>query len=87
MPTSDNRTYDEIEIGETLSLSRKLTRIEVEALALLSGDSDPFHLDRRDGAPADGNGPSTKSVGGEALLSTLLCRRLPAPARRSWNRT
>ncbi len=79
MPSCDNRTYDEIEIGETLSLSRNLTRIEVEALALLSGDSDPLHLDRRDGAPADGNGASTKSVAGEAILSTLLCRRLPGP--------
>jgi phosphate acetyltransferase len=79
MPSFDNRTYDEIEVGETLSLSRKLTPIEIEALAFLSGEADPLHLDRPDSSRANGNGASAKSVGAEAVISTLLCRRLPGP--------
>jgi phosphotransacetylase/acyl dehydratase len=80
-----NRTFDEIEIGETLSVSRRLTRLEVETLALVSGELDPFHVDE-DGGQASPNGKSgkngkasAKSVGGEALLSSMLCRRLPGP--------
>ena len=40
-----NRTYNEIEIGTSLTLSRCLSETEVEALALVSGEVDPFHLD------------------------------------------
>ncbi|HVZ35057.1 MAG TPA: bifunctional enoyl-CoA hydratase/phosphate acetyltransferase [Polyangiaceae bacterium] len=77
-----NRTFDEIEIGETLSVSRRLTRLEVETLALVSGELDPFHVDEDGGKPSPNgkNGKaSAKSVGGEALLSSILCRRLPGP--------
>ncbi len=79
MPSFDNRTYEEIQVGETLTLSRHLTPIEIEALALMSGDADPFQLDQSDGSEANGDGASARSVGAEAVLSTLLCRRLPGP--------
>ena len=72
-----NVTFDEIEIGQTVSVSRQMTEAEVAAMALVSGDVDPWHL--ADEA-SDRKGPSTaQAVGAEALLSGLLNRRLPGP--------
>ena len=62
MPSFINRTYDEIQVGETLRLSRHLTPMEVEALAFLSGNADPFHLDRDDVPPGDGDGASAEGT-------------------------
>src|SRR5215510_2388866 len=79
MQLSSNRTFDEIQVGETLTLSRQLSQMEVEALALVSGEVDSFHVDDGTQSKGSGNGGSTKSVSGEALLSGMLCRKLPGP--------
>jgi phosphate acetyltransferase len=77
MEASKNYTFDEVQVGESLTLTRKLSQMEVEALSLMSGDVDPFHVDGK--KPPARNGKQAKSVGGEALLSAMLCRRLPGP--------
>ena len=48
-----NRTFDEIEIGASDSLTRTLTATEVEALSLVAGDVESFHLDLSPGAFAE----------------------------------
>ncbi len=75
MDSYTNQTYDEIPIGATLSVSRRLSRTDVEALALVSGDIDPFHIDL-DAPPRE---PIAEAVGAEALVTALLNRRLPGP--------
>jgi phosphotransacetylase/acyl dehydratase len=77
MQSASNRIFAEIQVGETLTISRRLTPTEVEALALLSGDLDPFHVDENQGS--NGDGIHARSVAGEALISSMLCRRLPGP--------
>ena len=78
MNSLSNILFDEIEIGRSESVSRRLSQMEVEALALVSGDVDAFHL--KPAADADiGTGVAAKAVGAEALISGLLCRRLPGP--------
>jgi phosphotransacetylase/acyl dehydratase len=78
-----NVTFDEIEIGQTVSVSRPVTETEVGAMALVSGDVDPWHI--ADEAGHRG-GPSTaQAVGAEALLSGLLNRRMPGPGTRILN--
>jgi phosphate acetyltransferase len=76
MDSFTNRTFDEILVGETITRSHRLTRPDVEALAFVSGDVDPFHTDahstRQDTMSAEG-------VAAEALVSALLQRRLPGP--------
>jgi phosphotransacetylase/acyl dehydratase len=75
-----NVTFDEIEVGSSVSVSRPVTETEVAAMALVSGDADPWHLDPD--AP-ERQGPSTaQAVGAEAVLSMLLNRRLPGPGTR-----
>ena len=45
-----NVTFDEIQPGASASLTRALSQTDIEVLALVSGDVDPFHL--------AGNGPA-----------------------------
>jgi phosphate acetyltransferase len=73
-----NRTFDEIAVGESVSHSHRLSVTDVEALALVSGDVDAFHLDTREAGP-HGEGVFAKAVGAEALISGMLERRLPGP--------
>jgi phosphate acetyltransferase len=76
-----NVTFDEIEIGKPVSVSRPVTHTEVEALALVSGDVDPYHVEA--GAREHDEGPvSAQAVGAEAILSGLLNRRMPGPGTR-----
>jgi phosphotransacetylase/acyl dehydratase len=79
MTTSSNRIFDEIQVGESLSISRKLSAVEVEALAFLSGAVDAFEIDGARTPASHRKETHAKSVSGEALLSNLLCRRLPGP--------
>src|SRR3546814_14056736 len=41
----ENRTFDEISIGEEASLSRTLTSRDIELFAAMSGDVNPAHVD------------------------------------------
>jgi phosphate acetyltransferase len=76
-----NVTFDEIEIGRPVSISRPVTHTEVEAMALVSGDVDPYHVEA--GALGRDEGPvSAQAVGAEAILSGLLNRRMPGPGTR-----
>jgi phosphate acetyltransferase len=78
MQSFTNKTFDEIEVGASISVSRRLSISEVEALALVSGDVDAFHLATHEEGPR-GEGVFAKAVGAEALLSGLLARQLPGP--------
>ena len=41
----ENRTFDEIEIGESASLERTLTEQDITLFAVMSGDINPAHVD------------------------------------------
>jgi len=73
----ENTTYDELKPGASATFSRRISAPEVEALTLVSGDVDSFHLDANgDGRP---DAVLAKAVGGEAIISGMLSRRLPGP--------
>jgi len=76
MDSFTNRTFDEIQPGESITRSHRLTRPDVEALAFVSGDVDPFHTDAQ---VAQQDTLSAEGVAAEALVSALLQRRLPGP--------
>ncbi len=78
MDSYSNQTYDEIAIGATLTVSRRLSRSDVEALTLVSGDIDPFHVD----LTLPPSEMTAEAVGAEALVAGLLNRRLPGPGTR-----
>jgi phosphate acetyltransferase len=77
MESLTNRTFDEIRVGDSANVSRRLSAFEVEALALVGGNVDAFHVADGQWSP---DGPTqAESVGVEALLSGLLNRKLPGP--------
>ena len=43
----ENRTFDEIAIGDSASLSRTLSKDDIALFAVMSGDVNPAHLDER----------------------------------------
>ena len=75
-----NVTFDEIEVGRTVSISRPVTETEVQAMVLLSGDTESWDVgpDSSKGR----NSATAQAVGAEAILSMLLNRRLPGPGTR-----
>lgn len=77
MESLTNVTFDEIRVGDTAKVSRKLSAFEVEALALVGGNVDAFHV--ADGQWSPEAPMQAESVGVEALLSGLLNRKLPGP--------
>jgi phosphate acetyltransferase len=85
MPTWNNMTnvtFDEIPAGAEASLTRTLSQTDVEVLALVSGDVDPFHVagDGKAGVRADAS--TTEAAGAEALVAAVLGTRLPGPGMR-----
>jgi len=77
MESLTNVTFNEIRVGDSAEVSRILSESEVEALALVGGDVDSFHIADAERQPTPEI--QAKSVGAEALLSGLLNRKLPGP--------
>jgi phosphate acetyltransferase len=61
----ENRTFDEIAIGDSASLSRTLSKDDISLFAVMSGDVNPAII---------GHG-----MWGGALVSAVLGTRLPGP--------
>jgi acyl dehydratase len=40
-----NKTYDEIKIGDSATLTRTLTKQDIQLFATVTGDMNPAHLD------------------------------------------
>ena len=75
----ENRTFAEIEVGETATLARTLSREDIELFAVMSGDVNPAHLDE-DYAHSDTfHVIIAHGMWGASLISTLLGTRLPGP--------
>jgi len=75
-----NVTFDEIEVGRTVSISRPVTETEVQAMVLLSGDTESWDVGPDSSKGRDS--ATAQAVGAEAILSMLLNRRLPGPGTR-----
>lgn len=75
----ENKTFDEISVGDSDSLTRTLTEKDIQIFAILSGDINPAHVDV-EYAQSD---LFHKIVGhgmwSAALISTVLGTQLPGP--------
>lgn len=74
-----NRTFDEIEIGDTAVLTRILTEKDIELFAIMSGDINPAHLDKEYVKTDIFHEIVAHGMWGGALLSTVLGTQLPGP--------
>ena len=75
----ENRTFDEIAIGDTASLTRKLTRRDIELFAVMSGDVNPAHVDPEYAKSDMFHKIIAHGMWGGALISTVLGTELPGP--------
>ena len=77
--TIENRTFDEIAVGDTASLSRQLSIEDIELFAVMSGDINPAHLDEQYAKASMFQRLIGHGMWGGALISTVLGTRLPGP--------
>lgn len=79
MDLIENRTFDEIKVGDSASLSRTLTREDVQLFAVMSGDVNPAHVDEEYAKSDMFHKIIAHGMWGGALISTLLGTKLPGP--------
>jgi phosphotransacetylase/acyl dehydratase len=75
----ENRTFDEIEVGDTESLTRTLTEKDIQVFAIMSGDINPAHVDIEYAKSDMFHEIIGHGMWGAALISTVLGTQLPGP--------
>lgn len=75
----ENRTFDEIQVGDSSTLTRTLTEQDIMLFAVMSGDINPAHVD-----PEYAKNSQFREVIGHgmwsgALISTVLGTQFPGP--------
>ena len=75
----ENRTFDEIKVGDSVSLSRTLTKDDIELFAVMSGDVNPVHVDEAFARDDMFHKIIAHGMWGATLISTLLGTELPGP--------
>ena len=75
----ENRTFDEIQIGDSASLDRPLTMRDIKLFAAMSGDVNPAHVDEDYARSSRFHEVIAHGMWGGSLISTLLGTELPGP--------
>ena len=75
----ENRVFDEIELGETATLARTLSREDIELFAVMSGDVNPAHVDEEYAHSDMFHKIIAHGMWGASLISALLGTKLPGP--------
>lgn len=75
----ENRTFAEINVGDSATLKRVLTRADIQLFAVTSGDANPAHLDDDYARQDRFHEIIAHGMWGGALISSLLGMRLPGP--------
>ncbi len=75
----ENRTYDEIKIGDSASLTRTLKPEDIQLFAVMSGDVNPAHVDPEYAKSGLFREVIAHGMWGGALISTVLGTQFPGP--------
>ena len=79
MDRIENRTFEELQIGDTASLARTLSYKDIELFAIMSGDVNPAHVDEAFAQSDMFHKIIAHGMWGGALISTVLGTQLPGP--------
>jgi len=75
----ENKTWEELKVGDSAELERTLRKQDIELFAVLSGDVNPAHVDE-DFAKSDAfHKVIAHGMWGGALISAVLGTELPGP--------
>jgi 3-oxoacyl-[acyl-carrier protein] reductase len=77
MSDQSARSFEEIQVGDTVSLVRQITMDDVRRFADLTGDDNPLHVDPAYAEATPFKGIVVHGMLGASLLSTLIGTRLP----------
>jgi phosphate butyryltransferase len=75
----ENRTFDELSVGETASLSHCVTQRDIDLFATVTGDVNPAHVDPVYAAGDMFHHIIIHGIWGAGLISAVLGTRLPGP--------
>lgn len=75
----ENRTFREIVIGDTASLTHRLSKADIELSTFFSGDVNPAHLDELFATRSLFKHVVAHGMWTGALISAVLGTRLPGP--------
>lgn len=69
--------FEDMAVGQSVSLTHKVTESDIAAFAELSGDHNPIHVDKAFGAASRFGGNIAHGLFTASLVSTLLGMQLP----------
>jgi phosphate acetyltransferase len=75
----ENRTYGEIKVGDSATLTRTLRPEDIQLFAVMSGDVNPAHLDPEYARSSLFQEVIAHGMWGGALISTVLGTEFPGP--------
>ena len=75
----ENRTFDEILVGDSATLVRTLRHEDIQMYAIMSGDISPSHVDSEYAHSSMLREVIAHGMWGGALISTVLGTRFPGP--------
>jgi phosphate acetyltransferase len=75
----ENRTYDEIQVGDSATLTRTLRPEDIQLFAIMSGDVNPAHVDPEYAHSSMFQEVIAHGMWGGALISTVLGTEFPGP--------
>ena len=78
-PYIENKTYDEIKVGDSATLVRTLRPEDIQLFAIMSGDVNPAHVDPEYARSSLFREVIAHGMWGGALISTVLGTQFPGP--------
>ncbi|QCO57777.1 bifunctional enoyl-CoA hydratase/phosphate acetyltransferase (plasmid) [Pseudorhodobacter turbinis] len=75
----ENRTFDELKLGDFAEIKRTLKAEDIELFAIMSGDVNPAHVDAEYASSDMFHKVIAHGMWGGALISTVLGTELPGP--------
>lgn len=75
----ENRTFDELNVGDSAELTRTLKHDDIELFAVMSGDVNPAHVDEDYASSDMFHHVIAHGMWGGALISAVLGTELPGP--------
>ena len=75
----ENKTFDEIALGDSAELVRTLRHDDIEMFAVMSGDMNPAHMDEAYARSDIFHKVIAHGMWGGALISAVLGTDLPGP--------
>lgn len=75
----ENRTLEEINLGDTASISKQVTKKDIEVFAIMSGDVNPAHVDEEFAKNSMFQKVIAHGIWTGSLVSAVLGTKLPGP--------